>query len=74
MKKIWYVKIGEIDEEDLRAAHPGPADPPMREAVEEAYRRVTGRDPDFVFSGWGAELTEAERAVVEDRLPRGAPS
>lgn len=24
---------------------------------------------DFIFSGWGAKLTEPELAVVEDRLP-----
>jgi hypothetical protein len=41
----------------------------MRRAVERAYRDITGREPDFIFSGWGAQLTESERAVVEDRLP-----
>lgn len=41
----------------------------MREAVARAYREITGRDPDFIFSGWGAELTEGECAVVENRLP-----
>jgi hypothetical protein len=42
----------------------------MRQAVAEAYERITGIEPDFIFSGWGAELNESERAVVEDRLPR----
>lgn len=41
----------------------------MRRAVEEAYRELTGDDPTFVFSGWGAQLDEGERAVVEDREP-----
>lgn len=45
------------------------ADAPMREAVAEAYERITGEKPKFIFSGWGAELTEPQRAVVEDRLP-----
>lgn len=69
-KKIWYVKVGEV-EPDLV---PNGADLPMREAVAEAYERLTGQAPAFMFSGWGATLTEAERAVVEDRLPDGAPS
>lgn len=60
---IWYCKIG--------AAEPlvNAADLPMREAVARAYREITGEDPSFLFSGWGAELTESERAVVEDRPP-----
>lgn len=63
--KIWSCKIGEVDEAQL----PRGADSPMRNAVEEAYERITGREAVFIFSGWGAELTEPERAVVEDRLP-----
>lgn len=67
--KIWSCKIGELTEEELHDAHPNPADPPMRAAIERAYRDVTGRDPQFIFSGWGAELEEIERAVVENREP-----
>jgi len=63
--KIWECKIGEIDSQFL----PRGSDLPMREAVARAYREITGRDPDFIFSGWGAELTEGECAVVENRLP-----
>lgn len=62
--KIWYCKIGES------ASVPDGADFPMREAIERAYKEVTGEEAVFCFSGWGAELTEPERAVVEDRLPR----
>jgi len=75
MSKIWTCKIGECDEADLR----GPngeyrgADFPMRMAVREAYREITGRDDSFCFSGWGGELTEPERAVVENREPVRAP-
>lgn len=66
MNKIWTCKIGECVGDNL----PHGADHPMREAVEKAYREITGRDPAFQFSGWGGELTEPERAVVENRLPR----
>jgi len=64
-KNIWACKIGEIDSAKL----PKGSDAPMRKAVEEAYWRLTGEYPDFIFSGWGAELTESERAAVPaDRL------
>jgi hypothetical protein len=63
--KTWSCKIGEVDADRL----PRGADYPMRRAIEAAYREITGQEPDFLFSGWGAELTEPERAVVENRLP-----
>jgi hypothetical protein len=63
--KIWFCKIGEISEAGL----PHAADEPMRKAIIAAYTQITGQSPDFVFSGWGGELTEPERAVVEDRQP-----
>lgn len=65
MSKTWGCKIGETDAARL----PSGADAPMRRAVEHAYEELTGEPPEFVFSGWGEELTEAERAVVEDREP-----
>jgi hypothetical protein len=58
--KIWDCKIGEVD------SVPSGADLPMRLAVAEAYRKVTGRDPLFIFSGWGAELDPIEREIVEE--------
>jgi hypothetical protein len=61
--KIWSCKIGET------ASVPSGADLPMREAVARAYEEITGESPVFIFSGWGAELTEPERAVVENREP-----
>lgn len=61
MTKIWTCKIGECSEDDLL---PG-ADSPMRQAVAKAYREITGREPDFMFTGWGGELDEFERAVVD---------
>ena len=66
MKKIWSCKIGEVDDKVL----PRGCDLPMRNAVEAAYYMITGERAQFNFSGWGAALTESERAVVENREPR----
>lgn len=60
--KIWECKIGECDSKQL----PNGSDLPMRQAVREAYRKLTGQEPEFIFSGWGAELTESERDVAYD--------
>lgn len=62
--KIWECKIGEAD------ALPEGADAPMRRAVERAYQELTGRDPLFIFSGWGAELTPGERSA-HDAITHG---
>lgn len=59
--KIWDCKIGEVDESKL----PGNSDRPMRQAIRDAYKKLTGEEPKFIFSGWGAELTEIEREVVD---------
>jgi hypothetical protein len=40
----------------------------MRDAVEEAFKRITGREAEFCFSGWGAKLTKDERSVVDDEI------
>lgn len=58
--KTWECKIGEIP----NALLPKGADAPMRQAVERAYEELTGRSPDFILSGWGAELTRDEREAV----------
>lgn len=60
--KIWDCKIGEVDESKL----PPGSDAPMRAAVREAYLRITGEEPKFIFSGWGAQLDEGERRVVNN--------
>lgn len=60
-KKTWECKIGEIDRSKL----PDGADLPMRQAIQRAYYEITGEYPEFLFSGWGAELTEIERQVVD---------
>jgi hypothetical protein len=56
-KKIWYCKIGEVDNSKLKDG----ADLPMRIAIGAAYQKLTGEEPNFIFSGWGAELTDSER-------------
>lgn len=62
MEKIWTCKIGGCKASDL----PDGANKPMRIAVQRAYRRITGKSPIFTFSGWGGELTDIEREVVEE--------
>lgn len=68
--KIWTCKIGEVD----GALLPDGADLPMRQAVERAYREITGLEPHFNFSGWGGELDEYERGIVEETIPLPAAS
>ena len=63
MKTSWSCKIGEMGPSKVPAG-----DLPMRMAVQRAYEQLTGEAPAFCFSGWGAQLTDGERAVVEDRL------
>jgi len=60
--KIWTCKIGEVVDV------PHGADGPMRDAVERAYMEITGKRPEFCFSGWGGELTQVERDVVNDQV------
>ena len=64
-KKIWQCKIGEVDSEKL----PKGSDGPMRRAIEEAYYSIVGEYPDFIFSGWGAGLTEEERFIADWKQP-----
>lgn len=64
-KAMWSCMVGEVD----RSVLPSGSDEPMREAVAAAYRKLTGRDDVFIFSGWGDQLDEAHRAVVENREP-----
>ena len=58
--RAWWCKIGPAAVTQL----PKGADWPMRKAVQRAFRELTGRDADYVFSGWGAALTEGEHAVA----------
>ena len=55
-KRVWACKaVWGIDSE-LSAG----CDQPMREAVKDAFFKVTGRWPDALFSGWAGQLTEGE--------------
>jgi hypothetical protein len=67
MNEIWFCKIGETDR-----SLPYGADFPMRRAVEAAYREITGEASAFIFSGWGGDLTESERAVADHLSPDAA--
>lgn len=60
MERIWDCKIGG-DIDDLSDG----ADAPMREAVKRAFKELTGKDMEFCFSGWGGELDEIERKVLQ---------
>jgi hypothetical protein len=61
----WSCRIGQVPHQEL----PDWSDRLMREAVARAYLEITGQEPHFILSGWAGELTEAERAVVENRKP-----
>lgn len=62
---VWQCTIGETPRHLL----PNGSDGPMRNAVSERFHDLTGKYPDFIFSGWGRRLTESQRAVVEIREP-----
>jgi hypothetical protein len=64
-KPIWECKIGILGHAEL----PEGCDAPMRAAVRRAFREVAGVSADFIFSGWSAQLDEAELAIVENRYP-----
>jgi hypothetical protein len=66
---VWSCKVGETTRATLEENYGGGADSPMRGAVARAFFELTGKQPDFIFSGWGRRLTEGERAVVENREP-----
>lgn len=79
VERTWFCKIGESAKvpHEIPVRQPGSLAAPrmltsdqfMRVAVEEAYEMLTGERCTFTFSGWGAELDESQRAVVEDREP-----
>lgn len=60
---VWECQIGSGPANVM----PGGWDQPMRDAIREAYRRITGEEPSFIFSGWRARLSEERRdALTED--------
>ena len=56
---VWGCKIG--FKSGVTVTLPGGSDWPMRKAVEDAFKKVTGLDAEFCFSGWGETLTDAEK-------------
>jgi len=56
---IWGCKIGIKSGASITL--PGGSDLPMSRAVEEAFKKVTGVDAEFCFSGWGETLTDVEK-------------
>lgn len=62
--KIWSCKIGQVESGQV----PDGGDTPLREAVEAAYKELTGEDNRFCFSGWGAKLDSFERDIVEGKV------
>jgi len=63
---IWSCQIGGSFP---HGALPPEADLPMRAAVVAAYEALTGQRDGYIFSGWGGQLDESHRAVVEHREP-----
>ncbi len=61
-ESIWTCKIG-----GLTPKLSDGADLPMRAAVRQMFKELTGVEPEFNFSGWAGELTEMERKVVEGK-------
>lgn len=58
--KCWECKIGP-QPYDL----PMGSDSPMRKAVEQAYFKLTGKHPEWCFSGWSSDLNEFEKMSLE---------
>lgn len=59
IERAWECKIGAKVGE-----LPNGADWPLRSAVMDAFKALTGYECEFIFSGWGAEVSPLERAVV----------
>jgi len=65
----WTCEIsGPVGFSDL----PDGADFPMREAVREAFRQVTGVESDYLSSGWGraARPADSAEALLREALER----
>jgi hypothetical protein len=62
MSKVWVCKIGTDENVEI----PKGADAPMRQAVQEAFEKVTGVGARYAFTGWGGQLTKIERSIVDD--------
>lgn len=55
--KVWSCKIG-FNKEEV-------SDSELRNSLLRTYLRLTGRDPTFMLSGWGAKLSSEERKALK---------
>lgn len=69
-RQAWQCKIGILAGVEI----PPGGDAPMRAAVTEAFFRLTGKYPEANFSGWGAEFTPEEAAVIRNDGTWPAPT
>jgi hypothetical protein len=63
--QVWQCKIGVVDADILYSENG--QDLPMREAVTAAFMLLFGREPEFLFSGWNADLDEGEADCVNNK-------
>jgi phosphoserine phosphatase len=63
--QIWTCKIGMVDASVLYSE--SGQDFPMRQAVAAAFMLLFGKEPDFLFSGWNADLEEGEANCVNNK-------
>ena len=59
---IWECKIGINEIGELESG----SDSPMRDIIRVGFIVVTGREPDFIFSGWNSSLTPIQEEVIEE--------
>jgi len=55
-KQYWICIIGATNRENLK----GGADSPMRNAVEEAFKKTVGHEDEICWSGWGSEKEKVD--------------
>lgn len=59
-RQTWTCTIGNVDGVEI----PNGGDAPMRRAVEQAFKAVTGEEHDACFSGWGDRFTLQQLSVI----------
>lgn len=62
-KECWHCIVGAT----TRSKLPHGADLPMRQAVAEAFHKLTGEWPEAIFSGWGQEFSEVQQAIIDKK-------
>ena len=56
----WTCKIGSTKGVQI----PMGGDSPMRQAIQKAFKELTGEDAEATFSGWGSSFTAGELHVI----------